>query len=83
MLLGIARMSNILSQRRDGRRTEPWGAGTRVPGTLEGDPLLMRHMWVSRGQHPALKGAMFPCLPALPKNSLVMNRSYQKSPCSL
>lgn len=83
MLLGIARMSNILSQRRDGRRTEPRGAGTSVPGTPEGDPLLMHHMGVSRGQRPALAGATFPCLPAPPESSLVMNRSYQKSPCSL
>lgn len=85
MLLGIAGMVSILSQRRAGPDAGGRHARPRCPGA--GGSLLLRPPWGSGAeQHPPLSashtGARSAHLPAASNTSLAVNRLYQKSPCS-
>lgn len=81
MMLGIAWMSNILSQWKDRGRAAHWSVGDLGRGwggemtpdfTPEGQGLC------------SLLATSCQCSPPLPSNSnMTINRSYQKNPCSL
>lgn len=82
MLLGIARMSNILSRWKDRREGGTEKCGRRVPGWTGKGPKVspgrVRRQW------PFLTHLVrnTPCHLVI-KNNMAIKRSYQKSPCSL